>query len=101
MQAAVFAAEVKQRIPARIESGPQHFADEDDMVAAIVHLVAAALEVRERVRQDRRVMPAALPRRLAEAVFTWHRKQAGSGLLADMQNIDSKMTGRFEGLEAA
>ena len=46
-------------------------------------------------------MPAALPRRLAEAVFAGHRKQAGRGLLADMQNVDGKMLGQFEGLEAA
>ena len=66
MQPAVFAPEVEQRVTARVEIGAQDFADENDVIAAVMDLVTPAFEVRERVGQQRRLMPATLSRRLLE-----------------------------------
>jgi hypothetical protein len=44
VQPAIFAAEVQQRIPTRIESRANHATNEDDMIATLVYRVPLALE---------------------------------------------------------
>ncbi len=48
VQAAVFATKIEERIAPWLELGADHFADQDEMIAAVVDRMAAAFEAAER-----------------------------------------------------
>src|SRR6478672_4018934 len=93
VQPAVPAAEIEQGIEPRVEACLHHLADQDMVVAPVVHGMAPAFEHAERLFEDRRARLAARPGRGAEAVLVAGRKADRGRLLPGLKHVHREVRG--------